>query len=213
MTQLRWAVLVGVVLALTQWCGPVAAENIDFTHVTIVGNATPFDAPFDVSNIATNNATWPVTDGFGYASQGQRANTFVDFMFDQPYTFDTITLVDRLHSGANPTTLGGTLDYVTAFDLILSQNASFGDGDDVVISQGPFTVPAPPLTVDSFVHEVPIGGLTAQYLRYDVVATPGANPGAHTFLFDGTAIPEPATLIMALAFLPGLFLWRRRAAG
>jgi hypothetical protein len=189
-----------------------AADNIDFTHVTILDNATPFNATFDVDNIAANNAAWPARGDFGYASASLGANTFVDFMFDQPYIFSNITFVDRLESGVSPPTLGGLSDYVTQFDLILSQNAAFGDADDVVVSQGPFTLPAVPLSVDSFVHEVPIGGVTAQFIRYDVVANQGVNPGAHTFLFDGTPIPEPATILCLLCFAPGLFLWRRRAA-
>ncbi len=195
------------VLALI--CGAVSADDIDFSHITIVGNATRFNASFDVSNVPRNSAALPATDGFGYASAGQRADTFIDFMFDQPYVFSNVTYVDRLHSGANETTIGGTLDFVTNYDIILSQNATFGDGDDTVVSVGPLTAPAAPSGLADFLSNATIPDVTAQYIRWDVTATPGANPGGHAFAFDGV-VPEPSTLFGLITGLAVISAWRRR---
>jgi hypothetical protein len=195
------------VLALV--CGAVSADDIDFSHITIVDNATAFNASFDVSNIPTNSAALPATDGFGYASQGQAADTFVDFMFDQPYIFSNVTYVDRLHSGADDTTIGGILDFVTDYDIILSENATFGDGDDTVVSVGPLTAPAAPSGLADFLSNATIPDVTAQYIRWDVTGTPGANPGAHAFAFDGV-VPEPSTLLGLVAGLAAICAWRRR---
>ncbi len=187
-------------------------ENIDYTNITISDSSPSFNADFDVSNIVTNNANLPNTDGFGYASQGAGADTFVDFAFSSPYSFDTITTIDRLHSGAAADTIGGTADFVTEYDLILSTNPVFGDGDDTVVSVGPLAVPAAPTGIDDFTSSAAIGGLTAQYVRFDVVATNGANPGAHTFFFEGTLVPEPAscgTLLTGLLALLGVVRRRR----
>jgi hypothetical protein len=187
------------------------ADNIDFSHITIVDNSTPFNADFDVSNIARNNANWPNTDGFGFASQGAGTDTFVDFQFDQPYIFSEVTYVDRLHSGAAANVIGGTADFVTNYDLIFSTNSTFGDGDDSLVSVGPRTVPTPPNTVDEFVTVTSIPNITAQYLRFDVQAITGGAPnnGGHTFLFNGV-VPEPATAVSLLIGLCGMLTFVRR---
>ncbi len=197
------------VAVIALFCATASADNIDFSHITIVGNATPFNASFDISNVPRNSAALPATDGFGYASQGLRADTFIDFMFDQPYVFTNVTYIDRLHSGADETTIGGTLDFVTNYDIILSENATFGDGDDTVVSVGPLTPPAAPTGFVDFLSNATIPNVTAQYLRWDVTATPGANPGAHAFAFDGV-VPEPSTLLGLITGLAAICAWRRR---
>ena len=196
-----------IVLALI--CSTVNADDIDFSHITIVDNAVPFNASFDISNVPTNSAALPATDGFGYASQGLAADTFIDFMFDQSYVFSNVTYVDRLHSGADETTIGGTLDFVTDYEIIFSENATFGDGDDTVVSVGTLTPPAAPSGLDDFVSSTAIPDVTAQYIRWDVTATLGANPGAHAFTFDGV-VPEPSTLFGLMAGLAAICAWRRR---
>lgn len=197
------------VAVLALLCASAIADDIDFSHITIVDNATPFNASFDISNVPTNSAALPATDGFGYASQGLAADTFIDFMFDQSYIFSNVTYVDRLHSGADATTIGGTLDFVTNYDIILSENATFGDGDDTVVSVGPLTAPAAPMGLDDFTSNAAIPDVTAQYLRWDVTATAGANPGAHAFTFDGV-VPEPSTLFGLMTGLAAICVRRRR---
>ena len=187
-------------------------ENIDYSHITITDSSPGFNADFDVSNIVTNNGNLPDTNGLSYASQGAAADTFVDFMFDGNYSFDSVTYVDRLHSGATADTIGGTADFVTEYSLIFSANSDFGDADDTVVSVGPLTTPVSPSGADDFTTETAIGGVTGQYVRFDVVATNGGNPGAHTFFFDGALVPEPMSnvmLLMGFASLMGIIRRRR----
>ena len=186
-------------------------ENIDYSHITIADSSPSFNADFDVSNIVRNSANLPDTNGYSYASQSQGADTFVDFAFDGLYNFDNVTVIDRLHSGAAADVIGGTADFVTEYDLILSVNPIFGDADDTTVSVGPLEVPANPTGIDDFTSNAAISGVQAQYVRYDVVATNGANPGAHTLLFEGTLVPEPtACALMTTALLAVLGFVRRK---
>ena len=155
-------------------CVAGRAESIDYTHITIADSSPGFNADFDVSNIVTNQANLPNTDGFSYASASAGTDTFVDFAFDGAYAFDEVTVIDRLHSGAAADTIGGTADFVTEYDLIFSANSTFGDGDDTTISVGPIAVPDAPSGIDDFTTVNAIGNVEAQYVRFDVTAANGA---------------------------------------
>jgi hypothetical protein len=184
MNTVKSAILAGIVTLMAVLVGSVQAEDIDFTHITILDSSPRFNASFDVSNLATNHTTFPETDGFGYASQGAGANTFVDFEFDQPYSFGAVTMVDRLHSGAAQDVLGGLFDFVENYDLIFSLDSTFDDDDFVIsVENDPPELPAEDFI--GFLSNAAVPNVTAQYIRYDVVLTNGVNPGAHTFFFDG----------------------------
>jgi hypothetical protein len=118
-----------------------------------------------------------------------------------------ITRVDYYDraTGAPPGT-----DNVTAFDLIFSNDAVFGNGDDRTVN-----VSSPGIVLDQVVINGGMGYL-AQYLRWDVTATTSAtaNSGAAEFQFFTTVAPEPLSIVMWSALGAGLFgvaLRRKRA--
>lgn len=189
MSSLKFAIVASATTLFAVLSGSVQADDIDFTHITILDSSPRFNSSFDVSNLATNHITFPSTDGFGYASQGAGADTFVDFEFDQPYTFRAVTMVDRLHSGAAANVLGGLFDFVENYELILSMDSTFDESDFTIsVENDPPELPA--LDFTGFLSNAVIPNVTAQYVRYDVVQTNGVNPGAHTFFFDGVPPPD-----------------------
>jgi hypothetical protein len=170
------------------------------------GNA--FSGTFDVNLALDGN---PNTD---YASAGQAANTFIDFNFIEPTLISRVDYLDRQSSGVtNGQGGGGVLDNVTSFNLIFSQDATFGNGDDFIVP-----VLSPTIGLDQVVINGG-AGFTAQFLRFDVTGvTPGAsiNQGAAEFSFftNVAAVPEPASIalwsLLGCACL-GTIAWRRRS--
>lgn len=131
-----------------------------------------------------------------YASNGAGTSTFIDFDFGAPTSITRVDWTDRRTSGgANGTASNGPNDNVTQFDLIFSQNTTFGDGDDVIQTV------LSPACCDSQTIAINGGtGYTAQYLRYQVRAISGAttNDGAAEFAFFGTSIPALGPVALAL---------------
>lgn len=163
----------------------------------IAASATPFSASFRAENAQDGNLA---TD---YASAGLGAATFMDFNFGGPTLITRVDYYDRATGGPVGT------DNVTAFDLIFSNDAIFGNSDDTTVNVLSPGFAAPDLvTINNGV------GLVAQYMRWDVVSTTGANPGAAEFRFFTTVTPEPVSVVMWLALgsaLATTFVWHRRS--
>jgi len=169
------------------------AGVIDNSTVAIIDNFESFPG-YDVEFVLdTDEDLRYVSD---YASRGGGADTFIDFGFDDAYFFSQITQTDRVTSGAgNMAWRGGNFDFNTAFDYIFSVDEDFtnGDGiaDDVVIS---VERPQPAGDTDQdmielFQSTTAVPDIQAQFIRWQVTATAGANPGAADFEFVGTLEP------------------------
>lgn len=134
-----------------------------------------------------------------FASAGLAASTHLDFYFGSAFSFSQIQYTDRTSSGnINNSNFFGTFDYVTKYQYVFSNNASFSDIVGTVTKD--VTVPTLP-SLTSFTHTDAIPSITAQYVRWQVLATNGANPGAANFQFTATPVPEPEIYAMLLAGL------------
>jgi hypothetical protein len=125
---------------------------------TITSSAPAFNGSFSVDRIFDGEKN------FEYASQGQGANTFIDFDFGAPITMDAFALVNR------------PVDSVDSYDLIFSNSPDFSNPTVLSISgaiTGPRNGP-----IQSFAPQ------TARYVRWDVTsASNGNNQGASEIRF------------------------------
>src|SRR4030095_11621796 len=100
---------------------------------TITSSAPAFNGSFSVDRIFDGEKTSE------YASQGQGANTFIEFDFGAPITMDAFALVNR------------PVDSVDSYDLIFSNSPDFSNPTVLSISgaitgarNGPIQSFAPP---------------------------------------------------------------------
>ena len=159
---------------------------------TIVAAAPDFNPFYQVANAIdgqVGRSTGGGERGPEYASAGQGANTFVDFDLGAVIPVGGFDFFDR----------PADEDRVTGFDMIFSQNATFGDGDDVV---RPYVNPGMAVG-DAF------PAISARYVRFDVTSTAAANTGISEMVFY--QVPEPSALGACAVGL--IALRRRRAAG
>ncbi len=157
---------------------------------SIVGSAPAFNPFFAAENAVdgiVGRSSAPSGDGPEYASMGQGANTFVDFDLGVIAPVGGFDFIDRIADE----------DRITAFDLILSPNATFGDADDVVRSYTNSTV----ALGDVFT------AIPARFIRFDVTANLGANTGISEIVFY--QVPEPSSVAL-LSFGMIAFLQRRK---
>ena len=176
-----------------QFFGP--ANFVPLDNPSIIASAPAFSPAFDVSLALDGD---PFTD---YAAAGQGANTFIDFDFGESTLITGVEYTDRTSSAVpQGSGGGGPADNVQLFDLIFSDDAIFGNADDTS-----FTFQSPDFAETQLLSINNGEGIQAQFLRFDVVQTAGANPGAGEFaFFTVEAVPEPASI--AIWSLIGLCL-------
>ncbi|MES2707315.1 MAG: hypothetical protein V4726_12005 [Verrucomicrobiota bacterium] len=171
---------------------PMTGKNA-ISGVTVTGSATPFSADFAAANAVDGIVGRSAGAGskLEYASAGLGLGAFVDFDLGAIQPVAGFDFFDR----------PAAADRVSAFDLIFSLNAIFGDGDDVVRS----------FTHAGMASSAEFAAINARYVRYDVTAKSGAgvNTGLSEMIFH-TPVPEPSAVIAGLAALTGLALRRRR---
>jgi hypothetical protein len=153
----------------------------------------------------TYDASFFLDDSFAfdYASQGQGANTFVDFDFGVARLISEVLYTDRTTSGGpnGVGTLGGGggSDNVQAYNLIFDDAPNFATPlfTQSVLSPG-FSNTDPPVLVNGG------AGIFARYVRFDVTTTNGLNVGGSEIQFF--TVPEPTTLALVafLGFVPSL---------
>lgn len=162
--------------------------------VSILGGATPFpgfNAAAAVDGIVGRVSEGPVQPE--YASFGLGLDTYVDFDLGALRPVSGFDFYDR----------PAAADRVTGFNMIFSQNATFGDGDDVLQS----------FTNASMAMSAEFGSVNARYVRYDVTGIAGGvNTGLSEMVFYET-VPEPTVSVSVLAGLAGMLLRRRRGSG
>jgi hypothetical protein len=169
------------------------AGSTPISGVTVIGSATPFDPSFDATNAIDGDVgrtSGAAADRPEYASQGQGTNAFVDFDLGATLPVGAFDWFDRPHNA----------DRVAGFDLIFSQNPTFGDAGDIVRSYANSAM----ALGDTFAP------ILARYVRYDVTALggPGVNTGLSEIAFY--QIPEPTIAGLAGFGWFGLILRRRR---
>jgi hypothetical protein len=177
-----------VVFFLTGLCHAQQFQPIDKSTITIFDSFAAFpgyDAPFCLDT--TGNGPVSADNQFitDYASLGGGANTFLSFDFGQQYTFAAILFTDRTTSGGpNDLYVGGTFDFNTSYMFTFSNDQTFTNNvGTVVVTVNP---PSQPTTIDSFQTLSIISGIPpAQYVKWQVLATNGNNPGASDFAFFG----------------------------
>lgn len=147
---------------------PTGSTPVD--SVAVTGSATPFNAEYAAAGAA--DGIVGRSSGAGvkpeYASKSLGIDAFVDFDLGAILPVTGFDLFDRFAAA----------DRVTAFDLIFSQNAVFGDGDDVIQNY------------DNSSFAIGVSAtfppVNARYLRYDVTATGSsatANAGLSEIVF------------------------------
>jgi hypothetical protein len=165
-----------VILGLAR--SSVAAE----LPVTIIGNYTAYPT-YEVSYFTDNDLS---TD---YASSGGGVATYVDFQFTGTVTIGSAVYTDRTSSGfLNGSNFGGPDDNVYSYKLIFSNEPTFS----TVLWEQEFSSPNyantdPPALINGSL------GVSAHYVRWQVTATAGENPGgAEIHFFTPEIVPEPA---------------------
>ena len=132
-----------------------------------------------------------------WASNGGGAGSFLELTLPGVSTLSAVDVTDRVTSGGgNGAFYGGLYDFTTSFTIQAFTNASFTTASSSLYS---FTKLAPSSTTSPsdflFVGSLP--DISAQYIKYTVVAANGVNPGVSNIEF--TSVPEPATWALMLA--------------
>ena len=207
MTKMKKLLLLSVVaVCLIALSGLAEAGLIDNSTITIMPSSSPAYPGYDAMYAIDSGPSQFISD---YASASQGTGTHLDFNFGKPLTFTSILYTDRTSSGAgNFSNVRGTYDFVTSYQYIFSNNSNFSS-PVATITVGPLqTLPNPFSSYTQVQSAANFQGVTAQYVRWQVVSTNGANPGASDFRF--TAAPVPAAIWLLGAGLIGLVGIRRK---
>jgi hypothetical protein len=165
----------------------------------------------DASNAIDTGANSALTD---WASNGDGTKTRLFLDLGAVYTLVSANVTDRVTSGGgNGSFVGGTTDFTTLFGIQAFTDSSFLTPSGSMLTF-PAISPVSPTMPSDFLTIANLGGLTAEYLEYSVLATnvPGSNPGLSDINFT-TAVPEPSTWAMMILgfFGVGFMAYRRRA--
>jgi hypothetical protein len=208
MNLISWMVAVGFIAAAGI---AVSAQAVTIVPVSATAstNFTNYEANFAIDS-GPNSA---LTD---WASRSQGANAYINLDLGAVYSLATSFVTDRVTSGGpNGAFFGGTTDFTTQYSLTVYTDASFNTiiGSALVFSKA---TPGGPSSPVDFLDVRSLGGLTAQYVRYSVLASNGLNSGLADIRFDGTlattAVPEPAVWgLMVIGFGMVGVTTRRRA--
>lgn len=139
------------------------------------------------------------SDVSDWASFGEGASSTLRLDLGAVYKLTTAFVTDRVTSGgANNGFVGGLYDYTTRYSLTAYTDASFTTiiGSPVIVSKpAPGTHGSP----SDFLSTAALGGVKAEFLQYNVLASDGLNPGLSDIHFNGSVVPEPATWMLMLA--------------
>lgn len=147
-----------------------------------------------------------------WASNSEGTASYLDINLGAIYRLTSISATDRVTSGgANLGFVGGLSDFTTQYSLTAYTDATFttAAGPAILFSK---SAPISPATPADFLDTQIIAGLTAQFVRYRVVAANGENPGLSNLSFVGTAVPEPqAWALLVVGFgMVGVVARRRK---
>ena len=132
---------------------------------TVIGSATPFNGSYAAANAVNGDAGRG--GGLEYACASLGAGMYVDFDFGSVVPLSGFDFFDRIPA----------VDRTTAFNLIFSNDTTFGDAGDTTLS---FTSGS---TVWGYGQT--FAAVNARYVRFDAAATTGAanNSGMQEIVF------------------------------
>ena len=176
-----------------------SAAQIDPATIAILGSSSTAYPGYGQGNaIDLSSGTTPnyLSD---YASFGGGASTHLDFDFGGVIVFTEITQTDRTSSGSgNNSNVRGPFDFTTSYEYSFYSDSTFTSPfASVIVSGRSVPVSGDPNLLD-FQTTSNIGGIAAQFVRYQVLATQGSNPGVADLSFSGSPAPEPSTMAMLL---------------
>ncbi len=175
----------------------VPSTLIDNATVTVLPSST---VAFPGYSQADSLDAGPGQDVTDYASWGQGSNTHLDYQFPAPENFTEIVYTNRTTSGgANGGFVGGTYDYVYQYEYIFSNDPSFATSVGVVTVNRPNPGNTVLNGVANFQSHDAIPDITAQYVRWQVLASNGSNPGAADFEFYTGSPPTVAVDVPAVS--------------
>jgi len=132
---------------------------------TVIGSATQFNASYAAANAVNGNAGRG--GGYEYACASLGAGMYVDFDFGSVLPLSGFDFFDRIPA----------VDRTTAFNLIFSNDTTFGNAGDTTLSFSPGTA--------GWGYTQNFAAVNARYVRLDATATTGAsnNSGIQEIIF------------------------------
>jgi len=159
--------------------------------LTLLGTSSASYSGYPAGD-AIDTGAGNLTTDFASASLGNA--THLDFAISG--SANHVDLYDRTTSGGgNGAFVGGTTDFTTEFELIFSNNADFSS--PLATYDFTKTTPTGPTTISSFFYSADFAPVTADFVRYQVIASNGPNPGlADISISNTSAVPEPGGLAL-----------------
>jgi len=198
-----------------------ALQKVAVLALVFAGCASSADAAIVYPSSAVSSSSYPTYEAqfaidqggnsanTDWASNSQGTNSFINLDLGSIYSLAQAFVTDRVTSGGgNGAYVGGLFDFTTKFQLQAFTDATFTvalPGAPVVFTR----------STNDFLSIVSLGGLTAEFLQYRVLATDGVNPGLSDIHFDATAVPEPSTWAMLILGFAGVgfMAYRRKNQG
>lgn len=204
----------GLALSLAFAAG--AANAAIIVPVSAVGS-TQFPGYFDDAAIDTGPGS-ELSDWATFG-EGTGQGAFLRLDLGAVYALGAVNVVDRVTSGgANGMFNGGVGDYTNTFTIQAYSDAAFTNAIGPLFT---FNKPTPtvPATMSDFAFTGALGGVSARYVQYTIIATDGNAPSDNAGLSNinfstdtiPTGVPEPATwAMMILGFAGAGTVLRRR---
>lgn len=178
--------MVTLALAATAFATAPAAAVITVNPVSAVGSSS-FPGYNDIFAIDTG----PGSATSDWASLGQGTSSFLDLDLGAVFQLVSASVTDRVTSGGgNGGFVGGVSDFTTSYSLTAYTDATFTTtiGSPVIVNK---LAPVGPTGPGDFLSTANLTGITARYVRYNVLGAAGGNVGLSNISFN--AVPEPST--------------------